>query len=80
MSRTLWIGDVQDNWTEDYLCALMRNAINRYLYLLIELEGLVSIKLMRDRSTNEPQGLFFVEMLICPRIWFYRLCNRRRCD
>ena len=26
MSRTLWIGDVQDNWTEDYLCALMRNA------------------------------------------------------
>lgn len=26
MSRTLWIGDVQENWTEDYLCALMRNA------------------------------------------------------
>ncbi|KAK8813922.1 RNA recognition motif-containing protein [Blastocystis sp. ATCC 50177/Nand II] len=50
MSRTLWIGDVQENWTEDYLCALMRNA-----------KGLVSIKLMRDRATGEPQGFGFID-------------------
>lgn len=50
MSRTLWIGDVQDNWTEDYLCALMRNA-----------KGLSSIKLMRDHATNEHSGFGFID-------------------
>ena len=39
----------------------MRNASSRYVNGLIEIEGLVSIKLMRDRSTNEPQGLFLLK-------------------
>lgn len=52
MSRTLWIGDVQDNWTEDYLCALMRNAsmVNCERCLIIRRFGVNQID---ARSSNK---------------------------
>lgn len=35
------------------------------------LEGLVSIKLMRDRQTNEPQGTFNESSVNTYRLWIY---------
>ena len=35
MSKTLWIGDVQDNWTEDYLFKLLQNASKLFVIIII---------------------------------------------
>lgn len=43
------------------------------------LEGLVSIKLMRDRQTNEPQGTFNEASVNSYRLWIYWFCNWRGC-
>ena len=36
MSKTLWIGDVQDNWTEDYLFKLLQNASKLFVIIIID--------------------------------------------
>lgn len=47
--------------------------------LLFFIEGLASIKLMRDRQTNEPQGDYRYFSFLIYRVWIYWFCNRGRC-